>query len=163
MKRKNKMNFTTDELYMIRWIVRRYKTDEETDEEKQEIETIKKKLVFMCKANNFAENVMKDVHLDKVKDAIQFDKVKPKQEVKEEKKVLDIELPTILISVEKYNLGVNNCKKNKSGSSWCYLTNQNNARRKIKLYNGELIYRNDDKWGLFKKGTTQLNENMDNQ
>ncbi len=86
-----------------------------------------------------------------------------------EEKVLKYELPTILVREEKYNRWVNNCKTNKSGSSWCYLENNNNGRRKVRFYNDKLIYHNGGQWGLFKKvwtapeSTTQSNENVDNQ
>jgi len=63
--------------------------------------------------------------------------------------VYDYELPSIIVSEEKYNRWINNCKKNKTSSSWIYLP----ERRKV-YYNGDcLIYNGLHKgqWGFIEK------------
>lgn len=84
------MNFTTDELDTIFWIVKKYKTILESDAEKQEIETIKKKLIFMIRANIFAENAMDIIPVEDIRNYVQYQKKKEevKEEVKPKKKII---------------------------------------------------------------------------
>ena len=138
---------------LMKWIKESSETYDSDCDNGRDVDTIWDKLDSL----DYQELNSKDLKievLDKELDKLEKPKNKKKTKtmfIDEGKEtVFKFELPTILVKEEKYNLWVNNCKKNKSGSSWCYLTNQNNGRRKVRLYNDELIYHNDGQWGLFK-------------
>lgn len=68
---------------------------------------------------------------------------------------IDYEIADIEVDEEKYNRWVNNCKKNKTSSSWIYFNNLGGLRRKVwyssagdcLIYNG--IHKGQ--WGFITK------------